>query len=54
MNKPDVSAGRRDITIWAESAARRLCKKKLFYFILFLFYYFLEKQYYFQNKNKYF
>jgi hypothetical protein len=30
-NKPDVSAGRRDITVWAESAGCRLCKNRNFY-----------------------
>jgi hypothetical protein len=30
-NKPDVSAGRRDITVWVESAGRRLCKNRNFY-----------------------
>jgi hypothetical protein len=54
MNKADISAGRRDITVWAESAGRRLYKNRIFYFILFLKILFLEKYYYFQNKNKYF
>jgi hypothetical protein len=46
-NKPDVSAGCRDITVWAELVGHRL-SKDLFLF-LFLFYLFLEKYYYFQN-----
>jgi hypothetical protein len=40
MNKADVSAGRRDITVWAESAGRRLYKNRIFYLkniLLFLF-----------------
>jgi hypothetical protein len=54
MNKADVSAGRRDITVWAESAGRRLYKNRIFYLKNILFFLFLEKYYYFQNKNKYF
>ena len=44
-NKPDVSAGHRDITVWTESADRRLSKNRVLNLIYFLF---LEK--YFQNK----
>jgi hypothetical protein len=37
MNKPNVSAGRPDITVWAESAGRRLYKNRIFNLIFSIF-----------------
>jgi hypothetical protein len=50
MNKPDVSVGRRDITVWAESAGRRLYKNRIFYLFIYLFFLFLEKNIIFRIK----
>jgi hypothetical protein len=37
-NKPHVLAGCRDITVWVESAGRRLCKNIIFYLENILFF----------------
>jgi hypothetical protein len=55
MNKPDVSAGRRDITVWAESAGRRLCKNRILYFKNIIFFSIFRKMILFSElKNIYF
>jgi hypothetical protein len=42
-NKLDVSAGRRNITVWAESAGRWLCKNRILYLIFYIYIYIYRK-----------